>query len=171
MQVNYLDRMDVSASALAAYRQRMNTIAENLANAQTTRTPEGGPYQRKAVVFENAPTKPASPSTNAQTSGGVAPARTHSAHLGGGASSGTAASDLSTPVRARVEVDGETPFTEVFDPGHPDADADGVVRYPNVNPVTEMVNLVLASRAYEANVAALRAEKRMQEMALSIGRA
>ncbi|MCK4412060.1 MAG: flagellar basal body rod protein FlgC [Candidatus Eisenbacteria sp.] len=163
--------MDVSASALAAYRQRMNTIAENLANAQTTRTPEGGPYQRKAVVFESVPATPSSPAPAGQVPGGITPVRTHTAHLESPAQSQASVSDRGAAVRARVVVDSETPFIEIFDPGHPDADADGVVRYPNVNPVTEMVNLVLASRAYEANVAALRAEKRMQELALSIGRA
>jgi flagellar basal-body rod protein FlgC len=145
MKVNYLDRMDVSASALAAYRQRMDAIAENLANAQTTRTAEGGPYRRQEVVFEAA----------------SAPDR------GAGSSPGRPAA----LVRTRLVTDTTTPLTEIYDPGHPDADANGVVRYPNVNPATEMVNLVLASRAYEANVAALRAEKRIQEMALGIGRA
>ena len=170
MQVHYLDRMDISASALAAYRQRMDTIAENLANAQTTRTPEGGPYQRKAVVFERVATAPAAPAPAEEAPGGIQPRRTHAAHLGA-TSSPAGAAETSVGVRARVVVDDETPFTEVYDPGHPDADAEGVVRYPNVNPATEMVNLVLASRAYEANVAALRAEKRMQELALSIGSA
>ncbi|MBM3318708.1 MAG: flagellar basal body rod protein FlgC [Candidatus Eisenbacteria bacterium] len=152
MRVDYLDRLEVSASALAAYRQRMNAIAENLANAQTTRTPEGGPYRRQEVVFE----------------AGAVPA---AGDAGGGR--GAVESALSGPrsVRARVVADTTTPFTEIYDPGHPDADGNGIVRYPNVNPVTEMVNLVLAARAYEANVAALQAEKRMQELSLGIGRA
>jgi flagellar basal-body rod protein FlgC len=152
MRIDSLDRMDVSASALAAYRQRMNAIAENLANAQTTRTPEGGPYRRKDVAFEAVPPGPAS------------------AEAGGAAGEGFGGSG-GVQVRARLVTDTVTPFTEVYDPGHPDADGNGVVRYPNVNPVTEMVNLVLAARAYEANVAALRSEKKMQELALGIGRA
>jgi flagellar basal-body rod protein FlgC len=160
MRVDHLDRLDVSASALAAYRQRMNAIAENLANAQTTRTPEGGPYRRQDVVFEAV-----APST--RTGAGLAPDRTQAAHLDGqssGAGNGW-------QVRARVVPDTTSAFTEVYDPGHPDADSNGIVRYPNVNPATEMVNLVLASRAYEANVAAMRSEKRMQELSLGIGRA
>ncbi len=146
MKVNYLDRLEVSASALAAYRQRMNAIAENLANAQTTRTAAGGPYRRKEVVFEAA---------------AGAPDASRAA---------TPPSTIAGTVRARVIEDTQTPFAEVYDPSHPDANADGVVRYPNVNPAVEMVNLILAARAYEANVAALRAEKQMQETALSIGR-
>lgn len=153
MRVNYLDRLEVSASALAAYRQRMNAIAENLANAQTTRTPEGGPYRRQEAILEAAPSPVAA-----------------GARGGSGAAGGLAA-QAGREVRARIVPDTTTPFQEVYDPGHPDADDNGIVRYPNVNPVTEMVNLVLAARAYEANVAALRAEKRMQEMSLGIGRA
>ena len=98
------------------------------------------------------------------------PARTHPAHLAGPSRSEPPAATEAPTVVGRVVPDTTTPLSRVYDPGHPDADAEGWVDYPNVNPVTEMVNLILASRAYEANVAALAAEKRMQEMALSIGK-
>ncbi|MFH1144403.1 MAG: flagellar basal body rod protein FlgC [Candidatus Eisenbacteria bacterium] len=168
MRVNYLDRMEVSASALAAYRKRMDAIAENLAHAQTTRTAQGGPYRRKEVLFESVDAGAAGVAD--QSAGASAPARTDSAHLAGGLTGRGERHAGAGEVRASV-VEDTSPFTEVYDPGHPDAGSDGVVRYPNVNPVTEMVNLVLAARAYEANVAALRSEKRMQDLALSIGRA
>jgi flagellar basal-body rod protein FlgC len=158
MRVSQMDRLEVSASALAAYRQRMNAIAENLANAQTTRTAEGGPYRRKEVLFEALP-------AGAAGAGAAAGGR-----AAGGQAGGTSAAGPGL-VGARVVPDTTTPFTEIYDPGHPDADANGIVQYPNVNPVTEMVNLVLAARAYEANVAALRTEKRIQELSLGIGRA
>ena len=146
MRLQHLDRMDVSASALAAYRQRMNVIAENLANAQTTRTEAGGPYRRQEVLFEAAQPRGAGALGNA---------------LNGSSPAGQ-------QVRARVVTDERTPFTEVHDPGHPDADANGVVRYPNVNPAVEMVNLVLAARAYEANVTVLQSTKSMLKKALEI---
>ena len=132
----------ISSSALQAQRLRMDVIAANLANAQSTRSPEGGPYKRRDVVLE-------------ATSGG-------SFEDIMGASAGGA-------VRvARVVEDGKPPRV-VFDPGHPDADARGYVAYPNVNPITEMVDLMAATRAYEANVQAVNATKRMSEAALSIG--
>ncbi len=168
MKVNYLNAMNTSASALSAHRRWMNAISENLANAQTTRTLEGGPYRRKRVVFESiGGERPEARS--GKTSAIADPVRTHPAHLtgvprGNGETAGEAM------VRAHVVEDGQTPFTRVHDPGHPDADEEGWVNYPNINPVTEMVNLILASRAYEASVAALAADKRMQEMALSIGK-
>jgi len=168
MQVNYLSGMNTSASALAAYRQWMNTVSENIANAQTTRTAGGGPYRRKQVVFEEVqgPRLDTAARSRRLT---TQPLRTHPAHRTAAAPRRTAAEEAPV-VAAHVVRDTSTPLTQVYDPGHPDAGSDVVVLYPNVNPVTEMVNLILASRAYEANVAALAADKRMQEMALSIGR-
>lgn len=133
----------ISSSALQAQRLRMDVIAANLANAQSTRTPEGGPYKRRDVVLE-------------ATAGG-------SFEDVLGAAPGSA-------VRVARVVEDEAPPRVVFDPGHPDADAKGYVAYPNVNPITEMVDLMAATRAYEANVAAVNATKRVLEAALSIGR-
>lgn len=137
----------ISASGLRAQRLRMDVIAANLANAQSTRTPDGGPYRRRDVVLEAMP-----------QSGTFADML-----AGGGASS--------PGVRVARIVEDQHPPQLVFDPGHPDADAKGYVAMPNVNVVTEMVEMMSATRAYEANVAALNATKRLLEAALEIGRA
>jgi len=167
VRVNYLNSMNTSASALSAYRRWMNTVSENLANAQTTRTAEGGPYRRQEVAVESIAGKKETQESRASTA--ATPARTHPDHMTPAARP-TGSVEDAPQVAARVSTDNETPFVQVYDPSHPDAGGDGYVEYPNVNPVTEMVNLILASRAYEANVAALAADKRMQEMALSIGK-
>jgi len=131
--VRLFGAIDISASALTAERLRLDVIAENLANAGTTRTAEGGPYRRKVVLF--APR------------GGV-----------GG-------------VRVVGIARDPSPFRLRYDPGHPDADAAGYVRLPNVDVVKEMVDLITATRAYEANVTAIGAAKAMFQRALDIGRA
>ncbi len=133
--------MDLSASGLTAQRQRLDVIAENLANVNTTRTPQGGPYKRKSVIME------ATPEDNFD-------------------------SYLGSPEKVEVVqiTQDEKGLRPELDPGHPDADKDGMVLYPNINPVTEMVHLMLASRAYEANVAVLRTGKAMAVKALDIGR-
>lgn len=130
------DAIDIAASGLTAQRLRMDVTAENLANAQTTRTPEGGPYRRKSVVLQ-------------ESGGGFAG---QLAAFGGGA-------EPPQGVEAAAIVPDTTPLRRVYDPGHPDADADGYVTMPNVNPVTEMVDLIDASRAYEANVTAMQTTK------------
>nr|WP_231699354.1 flagellar basal body rod protein FlgC [Limnochorda pilosa] len=134
--------MDVSASGLTAERLRMDLIASNLANAETTRTPEGGPYRRLMAILVPEPT---------QTG------REPQSRKGGG-------------VRVQAVVRDPNPPRLVYQPDHPDADAEGYVAYPNVNPVTEMVDLITATRAYEANVAAFNAAKGMALKALEIGR-
>ncbi|RJR36397.1 MAG: flagellar basal body rod protein FlgC [Deltaproteobacteria bacterium] len=133
--------MDVAASGLTAHRQRLDVIAENLANVHTTRTTQGGPYQRKSVVFRSRPSE-------------------------------DFASFLNSTEKVEVSqvVQNSEGLRPEHDPGHPDADEKGMVLYPNVNPVSEMVHLMLASRAYEANVAVLRAGKSMANKALDIGR-
>jgi flagellar basal-body rod protein FlgC len=130
------DAIDIAASGLTAQRLRMNVTAENLANAQTTRGEGGGAYQRKNVVLQ-------------QAGGGFGGALT-SALGGGGEPAG---------VEAVAIVPDATPLRRVYDPGHPDADGEGYVEMPNVNPVTEMVDLIDSSRAYEANVTALETAK------------
>ncbi len=167
MRLDYQGGINISAEALSAYRRWMDTIAENLANAQTTRTPSGGPYRRKEVVFQSVEKKVLKRAEEAPT--GLPPAATHPRHIQPG-SPGPATTDARSTVRAIVREDQQTPFVEVYDPGHPDADASGMVKYPNVNPVVEMVNLIMAARAYEANIAALKAQRRMQESALGIGK-
>ena len=129
--------LSTGASGMAAQRMRAELLVENLANAETTRTPEGGPYRRKDVVFESADAEgPFSSIFDAQLR----------------AAGGVAVSD--------VVVDMRDPEKR-YQPGHPDADADGYVAFPRVNPAEDMVDLMGASRGYEANVAAISAVKDM----------
>jgi flagellar basal-body rod protein FlgC len=145
--MNVTDILAISGSALRAERLRLDVIASNLANATTTRTPEGGPYRRRNVVFVAQPLE-------------TDFAATIEALTEQGARRGVAVAEV---------VEDPTPPRMVFDPGHPDANPEGYVAYPNVNPVAEMVDLMAATRAYEANVQAVNATKRMAEAALSIG--
>lgn len=139
--------MDISASGMTAQRLRTDVISQNIANVNTTRDENGGAYRRKTVIFEEKP----SDSFNDYLS--VA-----SSSIGNG-----------VKVSSIVE-DTETAMTLVYDPSHPDANEDGYVEYPNVNTVTEMTNLIDASRAYEANVTAFNATKAMTSQALQIGK-
>lgn len=139
--MSYLSMIDISASGLTAERLRMDLIANNLANVNTTRTGAGGPYRRKVAVLQE---NPVGPGRGFGTGGGV---------------------------RVAGVLDDATPGRLVYDPGHPDSAPNGYVEYPNVNVVTEMVDLITASRAYEANVTALNAAKEMVQKTLEIGRA
>jgi flagellar basal-body rod protein FlgC len=134
--------MEVAASGLTAERGRMNVIASNLANARTTRGEDGQPYRRLDPVFVARPVAPES------------------------------ADPVLRSLR-EVQLEGvrpdPTPGEMVYDPGHPDANAQGYVQYPNVNTVTEMVNLMTASRAYEAGVTSIESLKAMARSALKIG--
>ena len=146
--MSFLNSIDVSASGLTAQRLRLDIISQNIANVNTTRTEDGGPYRRKAVIFEEKREKHPfadilSNSRKAQGNGGVRV--------------------------SRIEED-NTPFTLQYDPAHPDANEDGYVSMPNVNIVSEMVNMISASRSYEANVTAMNAMKSMAVKALEIGR-
>ena len=133
--------LEISASGLTAERLRMDVTAENLANAQTTRGANGQPYRRKEVVLQETPG-----SFGASLS----------AAMGGGNSGSTGGVQV-----AGVVQDTATPLKRVYDPGHPDADAQGYVSMPNVDTVTEMVDLISAQRAYEANVTAMQSAKQM----------
>ena len=139
--------LGISASALRAERLRLDVIASNLANASTTRTPAGGPYRRRNVVFVAQPEETAFGATLESLT----------------------EQDAREGVRVVQVVDDPTPPRLVYDPGHPDANAEGYVAYPNINPVAETVDLMAATRAYEANVQAVNATKRMADAALSIG--
>lgn len=146
--MDFFNALDVSASALTAERTRMNLISNNLANANTTRTAEGGPYRRKDAVFAARPMdgsfeRRLSAASSGQTSGGV---------------------DV-------VEiVEDQRPPRLQYDPGHPDADPSGYVAMPNVSVVEEMADMIAATRAYEANVTAAQAAKSMALKTLEIGR-
>jgi flagellar basal-body rod protein FlgC len=133
------DALEISASGLTAERLRMDVTAENLANAQTTRGADGQPYRRKEVVLAE---------RQGPGSFGAALHGAMGAKQAGGVEVAAIAQD-------------QTPLKQVYDPGHPDADADGYVQMPNVDPVAEMVDLISAQRAYEANVTAMQAAKSM----------
>jgi flagellar basal-body rod protein FlgC len=141
--MNLLTALDVNASGLAAQRKRVEVSATNIANSQTTRTQEGGAYRRKDVVFQTA---------SFQDSLGTA--------MGKGVE-GVEVSDV---------VDDPRPFDRRYEPGHPDADKEGYVSYPNVNVMEEMANLVEASGSYGANIAAIGIVKTMINRTLDIGK-
>ncbi|MGB7135293.1 MAG: flagellar basal body rod protein FlgC, partial [Acidobacteriaceae bacterium] len=150
--MNLLGVMEVSGSALEAERIRAEVVAGNMANAETTRTAEGGPYRRKLVVFSEQGGSFASQLLAQAGSGG--------AGLNTGLSSG-GGWDEGGGVRVTDVVEDSAPPLRRFDPGHPDADKDGYVSYPDINPVTEMVDLMGATRAYGLNSSAVQAEKGM----------
>lgn len=146
--MGYFSSLNISASALTAQRLRMDTISQNIANAGTTRTEKGTPYRRKLVIFEektsNIPfSEYLKNSTNRYSGSGVRVARI---------------------------MEDSTPFKKVYDPGNPEADEEGYVQMPNVDIVTEMVNMISATRSYEANITSLNATKSMAMKALEIGR-
>jgi flagellar basal-body rod protein FlgC len=144
--MNLFTAMEVSASGLSAERVRMNALASNLANARTTRTPAGGPYKRLDPVFEAVPLESRLRELGAtRTPSGVYA--------------------VQVPL---IRQDNGAPQL-VYDPTHPDADARGFVAMPNVNVVEEMVNLITASRSYEAGVTVMQSLKGMAQQALSIG--
>jgi flagellar basal-body rod protein FlgC len=145
------DSIAVSVSALDAQRHRLNVIASNLANAQSTRTPTGGPYRRRDVVFQTAPAAGRFQQALRQATTGL-----HAHALDG--------------VKVSKVVEDQRPGQVVYDPRHPDADSKGFVTMPNVNVMEEMVNMIGASRAYEANVQAINATRTMWNRALEIGR-
>jgi flagellar basal-body rod protein FlgC len=155
--------LNISSRGLSVQRLRMNTIAENIANAETTKTDKGGPYRRKQVAVA---------ATQAQTFGtalrsaGMSLTRTDPNHLMG-SDFAVGTTDAVPDIEAAAKTDA-SPDKMVYDPSHPDANADGYVAMPNVNVVTEMVDMISASRAYEANVVAIGATKTMARDSLEI---
>ncbi len=140
------DALEISASGLTAERMRMDVTAQNLANAQTTRGADGQPYRRKEVVL-----------AERQGDG------TFGAALQGAMSGGKPGG-----VEVQAITEDQTPLKQVHDPSHPDADANGYVQMPNVDTVSEMVDLISAQRAYEANVTAMQAAKQMFSKTLEL---
>ena len=145
------DSINAAGSALTAERLRMDVTAENLANAQSTRGADGQPYRRKEVIL--------------QQKGGNDFGSTLNAAMGG-RPNGSSADAGGVEVGGIVE--DQSAFRLQYDPGHPDANAQGYVEMPNVNPVTEMVDLISASRGYEANVTAMQTAKQMFSKTLDI---
>ncbi|MGI9951220.1 flagellar basal body rod protein FlgC [Moorellaceae bacterium AZ2] len=138
-----LPALAISSSGLTAERLRIDLIASNLANINTTRTAGGGPYRRRVAVFAERLQEAVAPQGNQSPGGGV---------------------------RVAAIVEDSTPPRLVYDPSHPDADARGYVAFPNINVVNEMVDLITAARAYEANATVFNAAKTMSLKALEIGR-
>lgn len=139
---------NINASGMTAERFRTDIISENIANVNSTSTEEGGPYRRKIVTFAEKPVTPFGQYYSASKNKVV----------GNGVKVSSVTRDYSTD------------FTEEYDPSNPDADENGYVYYPNVNTVTEMTNLIDATRAYEANATAFNASKSMAEAGLQIGK-
>jgi flagellar basal-body rod protein FlgC len=163
--MNLFGLMDISSSALKAERVRAEVVASNMANSETTRTPDGGPYRRHHVVFAESDGGGfgASLLGSASLASGMMPA-VASGGFGAVASPRTGAGGVEV---AGVIEDQGAPLMR-FDPTHPDAGADGYVAYPDINPVTEMVDLMGASRSYGLNVSAVQAEKGMLSSSLDL---
>jgi flagellar basal-body rod protein FlgC len=139
--MNLISGIDISASALAAQKTRLDIVAQNIANAETTRTANGGPYQRQVVSFETELIR----------------------------SQGTATGSLQSVRVAQVTTD-RSPGQQVYNPQHPDATPDGLVTMPNVNLSQEMVDLITASRTYEANLSVVKNARQMATRTLDIGK-
>ncbi|HYF83061.1 MAG TPA: flagellar basal body rod protein FlgC [Clostridia bacterium] len=144
----FLNSINISASGLTAEKLRMDVISRNIANVNTTRTAEGTPYRRQVVVFQAGENQ-----------------LLFSEYL-----SDASKNLIGSGVKVTGITEDKTPFKSVYDPGHPDADEKGYVKMPNVDVMTEMVNMISASRAYEANVTAINSAKSMALKALEIGR-
>jgi flagellar basal-body rod protein FlgC len=152
--MSFWDSLKIGTSGLNAQQLRLDIISNNIANAQTTRTAEGGPYKRQDVVFSAQGTKPFLPS--------LVLARNNTP---------LNASEIgANGVNVSSIISSNEPGPKVYDPTNPDADQNGFVTYPNVDIVTEMTNMISATRSYEANLAAIDAAKRMALRALDIGK-
>lgn len=143
--MSFIPGIDITASALNAQKTRLDIVAQNIANAQTTRTPDGLPYQRQVVTFE---TELAKQSGMQSTAGGT---------------------NLQSVRVAKISKD-STPGVRIYDPQHPHADVEGMVAMPNVSLAHEMVDLISATRTYEANLSVARNAKQMASRVLEMGR-
>lgn len=146
--------IDIAASGMTAERLRLDVVSNNLANVNTTRTEKGTPYRRQIVVFE--------PRENFES--------VLQSNLSKEQAAEAKINQVGQGVRAQAIIEDQSPFRAVYEPGHPDADAQGYVLMPNVNAVAEMIDMLSASKAYEANVAAVNAAKSMALKALDIGK-
>jgi len=139
MSDSLFSSMRISAAGMSAQRSRMDVIAENIANAESTRTQEGGPYRRRQVVFQSVSPESHFTEVFPSSLGKLEP---HS-------------------VKVAAITQDKRPFQKVYDPAHPDADSHGMVKLPNVNAVREMLDLNSAARSFESNITAIEASKRM----------
>lgn len=146
--MSFFKSINTSATGLTAERLRMDIVAKNIANANTTRTSSGMPYRRQVPIFTEKEGKSFADILN----------------------NAKGTNKLGDGVEVTAIKEDKSPFKRVYNPGHPEADGDGYVLMPNIDIVTEMINLISASRAYEANVTALNGTKSMAMKALEIGR-
>jgi flagellar basal-body rod protein FlgC len=177
--MNLFGVMDVSASALQAERVRAEVVASNMANAETTRTPDGGPYQRHHVVFEAQSGGSFQETLASQMNGGTGSfgnglKNSFAGGFGGAGFNGASTDGLTAANGAPGGVavtgvisDASAPLMR-YDPQHPDAGANGFVAYPDINPLTEMVDLMGATRSYGMNASAITAEKSMVSASLDL---
>jgi flagellar basal-body rod protein FlgC len=154
--MNLFGMLEISGSALTAERQRAEVVTSNMANIETTRTPQGGPYQRRLVVFR-ARRMPQFPLLLASASSGSF-----------GAPFGGSFMNAGRGVRVDQVIGDPTPAIERYQPGHPDADVKGYVAYPAIDPVSETTDLLGAVRAYELNASAVQAAKTMIQNSLDL---
>ncbi len=140
--MNFLKSLDISASGLHAQRKRMDVISNNLANLETTRTKEGGPYRRKMVVMSK----------------------------GGGPEFSRLLESEAEGVKVDEIIEDNTPFKKIYNPSHPDSNPDGYLLKPNIDLIVEITNMLMAKRAFEANATAIKTTKQMAIKALEIGR-
>lgn len=166
MSIGALKVFEIAGDGMSAQRTRMDTVSENIANAETTRTETGGPYRRKRVVFD-APFQGMSFQRELR-SAELGMRRTREGHAAT-LPAGSPRAGLDEPnIMAITQVDPNAPPRMIFDPSHPDANEDGYVEVPDVDIVTEMVDLMSATRAYEANLTTIDAAKAMVAKALEI---
>ena len=161
--MSFLNSFDISGYGLSAQRVRVNTISQNIANAQTTRTEEGGVYRRKEVVFKAIDFN----EKFNEALNGMNNSAGYEDPLDEGEYGKKVNPAIMSVVVDKIVRDDSEPKMK-FDPSHPDADADGYVAYPNINPVIEMADLVEATRSYQANVAAFESSKSMANAAISL---
>jgi flagellar basal-body rod protein FlgC len=157
--------LKISGSGLSVFRRKMNIAAENLANVETTKTDAGGPYQKKELQISAKPT--AEPFAKELRAARVELSQTDSRHL---AQNAVSINKVENVAQATSEeyVDRNEKPRMIYDPSHPDADEDGFVAMPDIDPLIEMVEMMTASRAYEANLSALQTSKTMTSKALDI---
>ncbi|HIC44587.1 MAG TPA: flagellar basal body rod protein FlgC [Sulfurimonas sp.] len=159
----FMNSFDISGYGMSAQRARVNVISSNIANAQTTRTEEGGPYRRRSVMFKAI-------DFNKILNDRLL-ANTGDAGFADPLDEGDFNKKVNTPIMSviveKIIRDDKEPMMK-FEPGHPDANAEGYVAYPNINPVIEMADLIEATRSYQANVAAFQSVKTMAQSAMSI---
>ncbi|MDD2906469.1 MAG: flagellar basal body rod protein FlgC [Sulfurimonas sp.] len=160
---NFLNSFDISGYGLSAQRVRVNTISSNIANAQTTRTEEGGPYRRQEVVFKAIDFN----EYYNKALGDMSESAKYEDPLSEGSYGKKVNPAIMSVLVDKISRDDREPKLK-FEPNHPDADANGYVAYPNINPVIEMADLVEATRSYQANVAAFESAKDMANSAISL---